>query len=75
MVTGSLDTAIKRELSNIFARVHRVDFAKSVDPMNSMGMGGGSGGSPYIKDLADRLNFLRTEILGRFDTGPMRDAW
>ena len=43
--------------------------------MNSMGMGGGSGGSPYIKDLADRLNFLRTEILGRFDTGPMRDAW
>lgn len=40
-----------------------------------MGMGGGSGGSPYIKDLADRLNFLRTEILGRFDTGVMRDEW
>jgi hypothetical protein len=40
-----------------------------------MGMGGGTGGSPYIKDLADRLNFLRTEILGRFDMGAMRDEW
>ena len=57
--------------------MHRVDFAKSVDPMSGMGMGmnGGSGGSPYIKDLADRLTFLRTEILGRFDTGVMRDEW
>jgi hypothetical protein len=43
--------------------------------MISMGMGGGTGGSPYIKDLADRLNFLRTEILGRFDMGAMRDEW
>jgi hypothetical protein len=71
-VTTALDVSIKREISNVLARIHRVDFAKSVDPMR---MSGGSGGSPYIKDLADRLTFLRTEVLGRFEMGEFRDEW
>ena len=55
---------IRRDISSILARLHRVDFAKPMDPM-SMGGGGGA----YIEDLLDRLAFVKSEILGRMSLG------
>jgi hypothetical protein len=71
-VTDALNTAFKRELGNIIARMHRVDFSKPVDPMS---MTGGGGGSPYIKDLADKLGFIRVELLNRMSLGDFMKEW
>lgn len=68
--TDALDVAIKREICTILARIHRVDFSKPVDPMAM-----GSGGSPYMQDLVDKLAFLRTEILGRMSMGEFMRHW
>jgi hypothetical protein len=38
-------------------------------------MAGGSGGSPYIKDLADKLNFIRLELLNRMSLGDFMKEW
>jgi hypothetical protein len=69
-VTDAIDIAVRRELSNIVGRIHKVDFSKPVDPMSMNGSG-----SPYIKDLAEKLTFLRTEILGRMSLGEMGREW
>ncbi|KAI5452220.1 hypothetical protein NCC49_001154 [Naganishia albida] len=70
--TDSLTAAFKREIGNIIARMHRVDFSKPVDPMS---MAGGGGGSPYIKDLADKLTFIRLELLNRMSLGDFMKEW
>ena len=63
-ILDALDLVIKRDISSILARLHRVDFAKPMDPMS---MGGG--GSAYMEDLLDRLAFVKGEILGRMSLG------
>ncbi|KZT26804.1 hypothetical protein NEOLEDRAFT_1177385 [Neolentinus lepideus HHB14362 ss-1] len=70
-VTDPLLTAIKRELGVIIARVHRIDFGKNVDPM--AGMGGGA--SLYMKDLSDKLSFLKMEILSKLNLGDEMREW
>ena len=70
-VTDALDLAIRREISVIIARIHKVDFAKPVDPMSM----GSRGGSPYMQDLIDKLNFVKTEILGRMSMGDYMRDW
>lgn len=70
--TDSLTAAFRREIGNIIARMHRVDFSKPVDPMS---MAGGGGGSPYIKDLADKLTFIRLELLNRMSLGDFMKEW
>ncbi|KIK67031.1 hypothetical protein GYMLUDRAFT_156005 [Collybiopsis luxurians FD-317 M1] len=60
-VVDPLLTAIRRELSAIIARLHRIDFSKSVD--KSAGMGGPSF---YMKDLVDKLSFIKSEVLSRY---------
>lgn len=54
-------TAIKKELAGIVSRVHRLDLNKSKDPLSGM-----SGTSLYMKDLVDKLNFVKTELLSNF---------
>lgn len=71
-VTDDLNNAFKRELGSIIARMHCVDFSKPVDPMS---MTGGSGGSPYIKDLAEKLGFIRVELLNRMSLGEFMKEW
>ncbi|KAF9264225.1 hypothetical protein L218DRAFT_1028995 [Marasmius fiardii PR-910] len=56
-------TAIRRDLGNIIDRIHRTDFGRS-DPTAGMG-----GASLYMKDLVDKLSFIRNEILSRFLVG------
>lgn len=40
------------------SRLHRLDLQKAADPMAGM-----SGTSLYMKDLVDKLNFVKTGLL------------
>ncbi|KAJ7782875.1 Golgi transport complex subunit 5-domain-containing protein [Mycena metata] len=62
--------AIRRELSAIIAKLHRIDFSKPADPMAGM-----SGASFYMKDLVDKLSFIKLEILSKFSVGDAGREW
>lgn len=65
-------SAINKELSAIIAKMHRTDFAKAErDPM--AGMGGGA--SPYVKEITEKLTFVKYEILGRWNVGVLSREW
>jgi conserved oligomeric Golgi complex subunit 5 len=63
-------TAIKRELSAIIDKLHRVDFGRVVDPVPGMG-----GPSFYMKDLVEKLTFIKTEVLSKFNLGETGRLW
>lgn len=63
-------TAIRRELGAIVAKLHRIDFNKTVDPMAGMG-----GSSFYMKDLVEKLSFIKEEVLSRFNVGEAGREW
>ncbi|KAI5835805.1 hypothetical protein K523DRAFT_411243 [Schizophyllum commune Tattone D] len=60
-VVDPLLAAIRRELAAIIARVHRFDFGRAQDPMS------GGGASLYMKDLVEKLAFVKGEILSKFN--------
>ena len=60
-ITDPLLAAIKKELASIVSRLHRLDLEKAVDPMSGI-----SGTSLYMKDLVDKLNFVKTGLLSNF---------
>ncbi|KAJ7124926.1 Golgi transport complex subunit 5-domain-containing protein [Mycena epipterygia] len=62
--------AIRRELGAIIAKLHRIDFSKPADPMAGM-----SGASFYMKDLVDKLSFIKAEILSKFSVGEAGREW
>ncbi|KAJ7668407.1 Golgi transport complex subunit 5-domain-containing protein [Mycena polygramma] len=62
--------AIRRELGAIIAKLHRIDFSKPADPMAGM-----SGASFYMKDLVDKLSFIKIEILSKFSVGDVGREW
>ncbi|KAJ7497111.1 Golgi transport complex subunit 5-domain-containing protein [Mycena latifolia] len=62
--------AIRRELGAIIARLHRIDLSKPADPMAGM-----SGASFYMKDLVDKLSFIKAEILSKFSVGEAGREW
>jgi hypothetical protein len=66
-VVDPILTAIRRELGAIIAKLHRVDF---VDPMSGMG-----GSSFYLKDLVDKLSFVKAEVLSKFNVGEAGRTW
>lgn len=61
-------TAVRRELSAVIAKLHRIDFAKSVDPMSG-------GSSPYMKELTEKLAFIKAEIISRYDIDDSGWSW
>ncbi|KAF8512431.1 Golgi transport complex subunit 5-domain-containing protein, partial [Gautieria morchelliformis] len=63
--------AIRREISSIIARLHRVDFGKALDDLPP-GMGGAS---VYMKELVDKLTFIRKEVLSRYTIGDITQEW
>ena len=63
-------TAIRRELGSIIAKMHRFDFGRSSDQMAGMG-----GASLYMKDLVERLAFIKIEILSKFAVGDEKRTW
>ena len=62
--------AIWRELGAIIDKLHRVDFAKAVDPAPGMG-----GPSFYMRDLVDKLSFIKAEVLSKFNIGDAGRSW
>ncbi|RXK42491.1 hypothetical protein M231_00045 [Tremella mesenterica] len=70
-ITDALDVVIRREIGSALARIHKVDFAKPVDPMSM----GNRGGSPYMQDVIDKLNFVKVELLGRMSLGDFMREW
>ncbi|EIN11737.1 hypothetical protein PUNSTDRAFT_119002 [Punctularia strigosozonata HHB-11173 SS5] len=68
-IVDPLLSAIRRELAAIIARLHRIDFGQS-DPLAGMG-----GTSPYMKDLVDKLSFIKVEILSKFNVGNASRTW
>jgi galactokinase/mevalonate kinase-like predicted kinase len=62
--------AIRRELSAIIARLHRIDFGNNADPMSGMG-----GSSLYMKDLAEKLSFIKGEILSKYNVAETGQTW
>lgn len=70
-IVGPLLSAINKELSAIISKMHRTDFAKAGDPM--AGMGGGA--SPYVKEITEKLTFVKYEILGRWNVGTLSREW
>lgn len=69
-VVDPLLTAIRRELGAIVARLHRIDFGKSVDRAGGMG-----GPSFYMKDLVDKLSFIKTEVLSKYSVEGESHTW
>lgn len=62
---------MRREAAAIIAKLHRMDFSDSADPMAAMG----GGASPYMKDLADKLAFVKTEVLAQFHVPALARDW
>ncbi|EJD03176.1 uncharacterized protein FOMMEDRAFT_146834 [Fomitiporia mediterranea MF3/22] len=68
-IVEPLLSAIRRELSAILAKMHKLDLGA---PDASAGMGGPS---TYMKDLVEKLNFVKTEVLAKFNVGDASREW
>ena len=64
-------SAIRRELGAIIAKLHKLDLGKSLD----VGGGGGHGASTYMKDLVEKINFIKSEVLAKFNVGDLSREW
>lgn len=62
--------AIRRELGAIIAKLHRMDFSDSADRM-----GTGGGPSPYMKDLVERLSYIKSDVLCQFNVAEVNQDW
>ncbi|KIY65678.1 hypothetical protein CYLTODRAFT_492125 [Cylindrobasidium torrendii FP15055 ss-10] len=69
-IVNPLVSSVRRELGSIIAKIHRFDFGRSSDPMAGMG-----GASLYMKDLVERLSFIKMEILSKFSVGDEQKTW
>ncbi|KAJ3759655.1 Golgi transport complex subunit 5-domain-containing protein [Lentinula raphanica] len=69
-IVEPLLTAIRREIGAIIARLHRFDFGKSTDKAAGMG-----GPSFYMKDLVDKLSYIKMEVLSRFSVEGDNQKW
>jgi len=70
-IVDPLLAAVKRELGAIIARLHKMDFIAPADPI-SRALGGSSA---YMKDLSDKLTFIKGEIFNRFNIGDITREW
>lgn len=70
-IADPLLSAIRREVSAIIAKLHKQDFSDNVDPMSAMG----GGASPYMKDLSEKLTFIKTEVLSQFSAPKISRKW
>ncbi|KAF9559858.1 hypothetical protein CPC08DRAFT_665969 [Agrocybe pediades] len=69
-IVDPLATSVRRELSAIISKLHRSDFSKSADPDAGMG-----GSSIYMKELTEKLSFIKGEIISRFNLGDYGATW
>ncbi|KAL5523935.1 hypothetical protein ACEPAG_8108 [Sanghuangporus baumii] len=66
-IVDPLLSAIKRDLSAKVAKLHKLDLGA---PDASSGMGGPS---TYMKDLVEKLNFIKSEVLAKFNVDVSRE--
>ncbi|KAH9847195.1 Golgi transport complex subunit 5-domain-containing protein [Lenzites betulinus] len=70
-VVNPLLAAIRRELGAVISKLHRMDFSDSVDPLTAMG----GGPSPYMKDLVEKLAFVKNEVLALYTVPEVSRQW
>ena len=68
-IVDPLLAATRRELNSIIARLHRLDLGQSG------AAAGYAGPSTYIKDLSDKLNFIKNEVFAKFNVGDTSREW
>ncbi|THH00792.1 hypothetical protein EW026_g1790 [Hermanssonia centrifuga] len=69
-IATPLLAAIRRDIGATIAKLHRMDFGiDSADPMAAMG----GGASPYMKDLAEKLTFIKAEVLSQYNIPDIRE--
>jgi conserved oligomeric Golgi complex subunit 5 len=61
--------AVKSESSAIIAKLHR-ESARSADPLSDMG-----GSSAYVKELTEKLAFVKGEIISRLLIEDVAREW
>lgn len=69
-IVDPLLIAIRRELSSIISKLHKLDLSKAPDPLAGMGSS-----STYMKDLIEKLNFVKSEVLAKFNVGDASRDW
>ncbi|KAF7315340.1 ACT domain-containing protein [Mycena indigotica] len=65
-IVKPVSQAIQRELGAIIARIHRLNLAKAT---------GTGGASLYMKDLVEKLGFIKTEILSKYNLADAGREW
>jgi hypothetical protein len=68
-IVDPLLAAIKSDSGAIIAKLHR-DPIRSTDPLADMG-----GSSGYIKEITEKLAFVKTEILARLSIEEVTREW
>lgn len=68
-IVGPLLAAIKSDSGAIIAKLHR-DPIRSTDPLADMG-----GSSAYVKEITEKLAFVKTEILARLSIEEVTREW
>jgi conserved oligomeric Golgi complex subunit 5 len=68
-IIDPVTTAIRRETSAAIAKLHRHDFSKSVNSNT------GGGSSLYMQELTDKLSFIKSEIMARYNVGDYGPTW
>jgi hypothetical protein len=68
-LTDPLISAIRRDLVAIIVRVHRLDLSND---NQSDGMGGSS---VYMKELSEKLGFIRADVLSRISAAEYNKEW
>ena len=62
-----MQQAVQREISAILAKLHRIDFGQKGAMPN--------GSSLCLRELAEKLAFIKGEIVGVYDIGEAGRAW
>jgi hypothetical protein len=68
-IVDPLLAAVKSDSGAIIAKLHR-DPIRSTDPLADMG-----GSSPYIKEITEKLAFMKTEVLARLSIEQVTREW
>ncbi|KAI0279355.1 Golgi transport complex subunit 5-domain-containing protein [Russula aff. rugulosa BPL654] len=68
-IVDPLLAAVKSDTGAIIAKLHR-DPIRSTDPLADMG-----GSSPYIKEITEKLAFMKTEVLARLSIEQVTREW
>jgi len=70
-IIDPLLSAVRRELGAIIAKLHRIDLSDSADPNAAMG----GGASSYMKDLSEKLGYIKSEVFVLFSIPELVQEW